>query len=719
MEVFTGASHHDILLLIIQISVLLLAARVLGEVAQRLGQPAVVGELLAGIILGPSLLSGFFPALGDWLVPHTAVQGYLLELISMLGAMFLLIITGLETDIPLIKRHGKKAFGIAAGGLLLPFLSGFLLAHYLPDSLVADPNARLVFNLFIATAMAISSIPVIAKVLMDLNLMRRDLGQTILASGMIDDTTAWILLSIILGIASGEAITVGTVFYAIIKIIAFFVLSFTAGRWLVKKGLHFAQDRMQSRDIILTFVIVVAFLFGAVAQAIQVEAVLGAFVAGIIFGTMPRLPNEVIHKLESIALGIFAPIFFAVSGLKVDIISLMRPELLLVVGVVISIAILGKLIGAYSGARLVGLDHWSSLAYGSALNARGAVEIIIATIGLSMGILTQDMYSIIVLMAMVTSLMAPSLLKWTVGKMKIGKEEQERLKKEEMAAESLVAGIHRVLLPVRPLVKEAPDKSSEDRRRVESKILEMFGKNNPISITLFTVAPKENYDRSKAYLEDIAAMFDKIEVETKVIEAENPGKAILNEAQKYYDLLVLGAIKRNSNQSLLFNPMIDDLIRLAPCPTIVVQANAPGKDWTPSKVLVPTNGSEAAKNAAELSFYIGDAAVYETIILHAVKKRTFASWFYNYKSDEHLKAVGQSILDRHIKQADALHKKATTILKEGKSTEKVILSVSKQNSVDLIIIGTNVHPGTERLYLGPRVENVLNTAQCPVLIFNT
>ncbi len=718
MDVFTAAPHHDVLVLIIQIGVLLLAARVLGEIAQRFGQPSVVGELLAGIILGPSLLAGFFPVIGQWLVPQTAVQGYLLEVVSMFGAMFLLIITGLETDIPLIKRRGKTAFSIAAGGLILPFLSGFLMAHYLPDFLVGE-GSRLVFNLFIATAMAISSIPVVGKVLMDLNLIRRDLGQTILASGMIDDTTAWVLLSIILGLATGQAITAGTFIYAIGKITAFYVLSFTVGRWLVKKGLRFVQDRMNSAYSILTFVVVVAFLFGAIAQAIRIEAVLGAFVAGIIFGMLPRLPKNVIHKLESIALGVFAPIFFAVSGLKVDIISLLEPTLLIITSIVLAIAILGKLIGAYAGARFIGEDHWSSLAYGSALNARGAVEIIIASIGLSMGILTQNMYSIIVLMAMATSIMAPSLLKWTVSKMKMGDEEKERLKKEEMEANSVVAGIHRVLLPVRPRLKEYKGTSAPARHRVESKILELLGRNSRISITLMTVAPKDNYQICKNYLDELAEFFDEIEVETRVVQADKPTNAILDEAQKNYDLMVLGATEKNRDKSELFNSVVDNLVRLAPCPTIVVQADEPEENWNPSRVLVPTNGSQAAKNAAELSFYMGDPDSFETQVLHVAEEEAETPYNYRDRSDEHRKELGRSILSEYQKLADALNVKAKTILKEGKSTEEVIFMVSKENDVDLILIGTNIHPGTGRLYLGRRVENILNNAECPVLIFNT
>lgn len=719
MHVFTSAPHEIVLILIIQVALLLLTARALGEISRRFGQPSVVGELLAGIILGPSLLSGLIPAIGQWMVPNTPEEGYLLELIGMFGAIFLLIITGLETDIPLIKRYGKTAFSIGAGGLILPFLGGFAMSTYLPDSLVANPDSRLAFDLFVATCMAISSIPVVGKVLIDLNLIRRDLGQTILASGMLDDTAAWVLLSIILGFAGGEAITAGTFIYAVGKIVAFFVLSFTAGRWLIKHGLHFVQDEVKSPFAILTFVVIVALLLGAAAQAIKVEAVLGAFVAGIIFGTMRRLPQKVIHQLEAVAFGIFAPIFFAVSGLKVNVISLLHPSLLLISGIVLTIAVLGKMAGAYAGARLVGQDHWSSLAYGSALNARGAVEIIIASVGLSMGILSQNMYSIIVLMAMATSLMAPLLLQWTVGKMPMSDEERERLDKEEMESKSVVASIRRVLLSVRPKSNNRRGDETAGLHQIELNVLNGLHRNNPIAVTLLAVAPKEDEQRFKTYLEVLADALSELDVEIKVVQTEKPTRTILDEAQNDYDLMILEAAEEDKNKTELFNPVIDELVRLAPCPTVIVQPGRRRPDWKLSRVLVPTTGSQAEKNAAELGMYMVDTSISEIYVLYTAEGEVRPIYDYldrNKKKQDELEAA---IFGEYKMMADAMGVEMKKITREGQKLEEAVFVATKDNKIDLVIVGTNIHPGTGELYLGRGVENILYDADCPVLIFNT
>lgn len=719
MDVFSAAPHHDVFLLVLQVGILLLAARVLGEVATRLGQPSVIGEILAGILLGPSLLAGVFPGFGELIIPQTETQGYLLEVVSLMGAMFLLLITGLETDIQLIKRHAKTAISVSLGGISITFFTGFLLGQNLPDFLLADPDERLVFALFVATAMAISAIPVIAKVLMDMNLMRRDIGQTILAAGMSDDTIGWILLSTVAGIAAGEAVTTGTVLTTVGSVLAFLILSFTLGRWLVRKLLIFVQDEVVSTDRLLSLVIVLTFLWGAITQLLNLEAILGAFVMGIIFGTMPRLPEEVIDKLESIALGIFAPVFFAVAGLKVNILNLFDPTLIVITLIVIAIATLGKVVGTYVGARVVGKkDHWTSLSFGAGLNARGAMEIIIATIGLRLGILSQDMFSIIVVMAIATSLMAPFALRWVLSKVTIGKEEQKRLEKEELEAESLVADIHRVLLPVR--TRKSSDEYQKNIQSTEAQILELIGQDAEISLTLLTATPDKNRSECERYLDELSEYFNLSEVVRKVVVTDKPGDAIIEEAQKDYDLVVLGATERTDDNTHLFSPIVDFITRFSPCPTLIVQAGSIPENWKPERILVPTNGSIASKNAAELAFFIAKSDRNKEVVAMNVITETLRPVQSRKEAYvESRERFARESVGELKRLGKAFGVKTEAMVRNGNSVEEVIHDTSSLNNIDLIIVGTNIRPGSNRLYLGPRVENILQIAPCPVIIFNT
>lgn len=703
----------------VQIAILLTTARLLGEVAQRLKQPSVVGEILAGILLGPSLLSSLFPAFGAWVVPQSDLQGYLLEVVSLLGVMFLLLITGLETDLRLIRRHARTALSVSWGGIAITFSTGMLLGFLLPDSLLASPDQRLVFALFLGTAMSISAIPVIAKVLMDLGLIRRDVGQTILAAGMSDDTIGWILLSTVAGIAAGEAVSVASVGKTVGSVLLFLGLSITVGRWLVAKALSWVQDELISVERLLTFVIVAAFGFGAISQALHLEAILGAFVAGIVFGQMQRLPRDVDRKIESVTLGVFAPIFFAVAGLKVNVQNLFTPTLLLVTLLVIAVATLGKVAGTYAGARLVGRkDHWTALAFGAGLNARGAMEIIIASVGLSLGVLSQDMFSIIVVMAITTSLMAPFALRWVLARVPMGEEEAERLRREELEGSSLVAGIHRVLLPVR--VQPAVHGPIQ---RVQARLLERLHRENTLSITIITVVKESERPQAVEFLSSVKEIFTEAEVVTKVLTTDSPLDAILQEARKDYHLLVLGATRRpDLREGVLFSRWVDELIKEAPCPTLVVKGEAVPPEWDASRILVPTNGDDPARNAAELAFQLVEKAADEVVLLNVIPEADLVSYQGSPGSDRIVarrRLVAQGIVDGLRDLGEASGVITVGEVRVSESAESGILKTAQRKSVDLILLGTAVRPGGQGLFLGPRVEAILTTAKCPVAVFNT
>jgi Kef-type K+ transport system membrane component KefB len=716
MSPFTAAPHHDVLVLLVQVALLLIAARAMGEVAQRLRQPSVVGEILAGILLGPSLLSGLFPALGAWIVPQSAVGGYLLEVVSLLGALFLLLITGLETDLGLIRQHARTAMGVSLGGILVTFSSGFALGWYLPDDLLARPGEgfRLVFALFVATAMSISAIPVIAKVLMDMNLMRRDVGQTIIAAGMSDDTIGWILLSIVAGLAGTGAVTGGAVFQAVGSVVIFMVASFTVGRWLVKRALDFVQDEVRSPDRLVTLVIALTILWGAVTQALGLEAVLGAFVMGILFGQMPRLPHEVHHKLITLSLAVFTPVFFAVAGLKVDARALLEPRLLLMTLLVIAVASGGKIVGTYLGARLIGRrDHWTSLSFGAGLNARGAMEIIIATIGLELGILSQDMFSIIVIMAMVTSLMAPPALRWVLGRVQPEAQELERLRREELAAGSFSAGLRRVLLPVR--LRPGPDVGHS----IESYVVGRLTEHATKALTLLTVTSSAERAQGTEFLSRLAPRFERVDLTQKVVVGTAPGEAILQEAQKDYDLLILGATEPKPGTGSVFHPLVDEMVRMAPCPSIVVRPARGAGNWPPRQILVPTNGSRAARNAAELGFALAGHES-EVLVLHAIQRKSDAYLLGPARAQRNREHENATQIIEELQALGASHGVRTEgIVQTASDAETAVLNTIHAHGVDLVILGTDVRPASERLFLGPRVERILAAVPCPALVVNT
>ncbi|MGH8952519.1 MAG: cation:proton antiporter [Acidimicrobiia bacterium] len=704
METFGAASHGEVLQLVVQIAVLLAAARLLGGLAKRLGQPPVVGEILAGVVLGPSLLSSLIPWVGEWILPQTEAQGYMLEVVALIGVMLLLIVTGLETDIGLIKRRIGIASGVGIGGLVVPFVTGLLLGFALPDRLLGDPSRPVVFALFVATALSISAIPVLAKILMDLDLMRREFGQTVLAAGMINDLTGWALLGVVTALASAEATSAGILLRSVAMVLIFLVATITVGRFLVERGLGFIQDRFRGRDILLTFVIVAAFGWGAFTQALHLEPVIGAFAIGILFGGLPRLPTDVVHKLESMTLAVFAPIFFAVAGLKVDLGAILEPGLLLIALVVIIVATVGKVAGAYIGARwLSGQDHWSALAYGAGLNARGAVEIVIATIGLSLGILTTEMFSIIVLMAVVTSIMAPLGLRYFLQRVEPGAEEEKRLAREEMLKGSFLGKVRRVLVPVRPRIGQVGTQT------IQSVLVARLGESNDISTTLLAVAGEQDRVLASSYLSSLRGVFRDKGTTTRIVSSNDPVDSILAEAEADYDLLVIGTPTMSPSENAIFGSIIDDLIKLSKTPTLVVRGENVPDDWAPSRILVPANASTSSRNAADLAFAIAGSDAVVTGV-HVVTPTRLTGMRTNIALDV---TADFEIL------ATRLGQHVQTEVREAEDVETGILDAIVELDADLLVLGTSVRAGTTRLHLGPRVEYLTRLAPCPVVILNS
>ncbi|MBU6197830.1 MAG: cation:proton antiporter [Cyanobacteria bacterium REEB446] len=720
MNIISSAAHADVLALVIQIAVLLLVAKVFGELVQRWGQPSVIGEIFAGVVLGPSFLGGLIPWFPGTIIPSTPIQGYLLETISLIGAILLLLITGFETDLNFIARRGRTAALISLGGILLPFVTGFYLGQFLPDDLLTDPNNRHVFALFIATAMSISAIPVIAKVLIDLKLIRRNLGQIIIASGMIDDAIGWTLLSVVVGMVAANGFTWINLFSSVAKVLVFIVLSFTVGFYIVKKSLAFIQDKYHDNDKILSLVLVLTFAWGALAQALHLEVVFGAFAIGIIFGQMQRLPHNVVEKIRSFAMSVFTPIFFAVVGLKMNISALVDTRLFLIALLVIFIASFGKIIGVYVVSRYIAKhDHWTALSYGAALNARGGMEIIVASIGLSIGILTNEVFSMIVLMAIVTSVMAPILLRYTLKHIESDEDEIERLQEEAAIKLSTIKNIHRVLIPIR-FDPQQTNYNNLIIQIVKFSLLSKIAAKNSLSITLLSIVNKDQKEEARIMLNDLSKDLNASELVKKILDKDGDiANQILGEAQKDYDMLILGTVNNHKDSESLFSPLMDTLVRMSPTMvTTVVYAKNIAEDWQLKSFLIPTNGSISSRNAAELAYFTAAPEDSVTILnVIARDKNYWGNFIYN-KAHNIQAIIARSLVDELVDLGKFYKIKAEGKVKIANDVDTEILKTSTDEKVDLLILGTEIKPASERLFLGPSVERILHEATCPVVIIN-
>jgi Kef-type K+ transport system membrane component KefB/mannitol/fructose-specific phosphotransferase system IIA component len=394
----------NIIVFFLSLGLLLGVARVLGELAQRFHQPAVLGELLAGVTLGPTVLGSLAPEAGAFLFPQAGPNAIALNTITTLAVVLFLLVAGMEVDLSIIGRQGKVAPRVSISGIVLPFIIGLAAAWLAPQALGRDLDADpLIFSLFLATALSISALPVIAKTLMDLDLYRSDFGMIIVSAAVFDDLVGWIIFAIILGLINSASSHSNHILMTIVLTLAFAGIMLTLGRWLIHKLLPFLQAYTRWPGGVLSFALVLALFGAAFTEWIGIHAIFGSFLVGVAVGDSPHLRERTRVIIDQFVSFFFAPVFFASIGLKVNFLT--HFDLTLVVTVLL-IACVCKLAGGTLGARWGGMPKRESWAVGFAMNSRGAIEIVLGLLALQAGIIRDRLFVALVIMAIVTSMMS-------------------------------------------------------------------------------------------------------------------------------------------------------------------------------------------------------------------------------------------------------------------------------------------------------------------------
>src|SRR5215469_14788366 len=431
-----------------EIVVLMLVGRLLGEAMVRLRQPAVMGQLIAGLLLGPSFFGLLFPDAQHALFPKSPEQKAMIDGISQFGILLLLLLTGMETDLKLVRQTGRASVLASLMGIIIPFICGVGLGEMLPDSLLPDPEKRLITSLFLGTALSIASVKIVAMVVREMNFMRRVVGQVILASAIIDDSVGWIIVSIIFSLALQGSVELLSLAQSVVGTVAFMVASLTIGRRAVFFTIRWVNDHLVSEFAVVTAILCIMGIMALITHLIGVHTVLGAFVAGILVGESPILTRHIDEQLRGLITAFFAPVFFGIAGLTADLTIMADPKIALFTVGIVLVASIGKFGGAFLGAELGGLTRREGLALACGMNARGSTEVIIATVGLSMGALNQDLFTMIVAMAVITTTAMPPTLRWALNRIPMRKEEKQRLEREEMEARGFVPNLERLLVAV-------------------------------------------------------------------------------------------------------------------------------------------------------------------------------------------------------------------------------------------------------------------------------
>jgi len=720
----TGASET---VLLAQIVVLLATGRLLGEAMQRIGQPAVMGQLLAGVLLGPSFFGLIWPGAQKALFPGVPEQKAMLDGIAQVGVLLLLLLTGMETDLKLVRKVGRASIAIATTGLAVPFALGFALGELLPASLLPRPELRLITSLFLGTALAISSVKIVAMVVRELDFMRRNIGQIIIASAIIEDTIGWIIIAITFGIATHGGVDLAAIAKSVLGTAAFLFLSFTVGRRLVARLIRWTNDSFVSELSVITAILIVMGLMAMLSHAIGVHTVLGAFVAGVLVGQSPILTRHIDEQLRGLITALFMPIFFAVAGLGADLTVLASPAMLgLSIGL-IAIASLGKFAGAFLGSRFGGLTVAEAFAVGSGMNARGSTEVIVASIGLSMGALSHDLYTMIVAMAVLTTLAMPPMLRWALLRLPMGPEERVRLEREKRDAKSFVTSFERLLLTV--------DDSAN--ARFAAHVAGLLAGSRQILTTVLQLDAQGGSQRRPVdggpQLADVVKASAQAAQEA-VPEAEEadavevtekqpaPGQqqvsaAVESEARKGYDLLTVG-LGRTCKGDGMIAERVSDIAQAFEGPTVIVDARG-GHRSRPSpgsfSILLPIRATQHAQRAAEVAVELARASQssIEVIFVSEMvprRRRNAAAIAIGLEEEAALKKV--------VELADLHGVKARTSIERRGAPGAAIVRAAERLGRDLVVLGVSRRQG-ERLFFGKVAAEVLKGAPCSVLLVSS
>ncbi|MDH3302283.1 MAG: cation:proton antiporter [Acidimicrobiia bacterium] len=711
----TSLSHHELLVFWTELLALFAVAWALGAFARRLGLPSVVGELSAGLILGPSILGVVAPGLFDWFLPsgeEAVTQSAMLLAVSWFSAAFLLVVAGFETDLALISRLGRAAALVTTGSVIVPLIGGLVAGWLMPVVFYGAVDGgrpdRIVFALFIAASVAVSALAVIAKILSDLNLMRRDVGQITIAAGMANDLVGWVILGVIAGLAASGHVSAIDVVATVGGLAIFMVGAFTIGQRLVDAALRLVRREGHNVRGALTVILATMLTFGVLTQALGVEAVLGTFVAGVVLARSRYQQVEAEHTIEDLTSVIFAPLFFATAGLRLDL-SLLRGSALGWALLLLLVALGLKFAGSFLGAKLGGLTTQEGFVLGSGLNARGALEIIIATVGLSLGVFNQTTFTMIVMIPLVTSLLASIGLRVFSRGLEGSVAERERLAREQALESNLLIRNNRILLP----------SASEANSIVAAQIVH-FAWPPDLAATVLAV-------RSNGAGPNIDVMgnvlygreFEVAELDPGIDDA-TAAMEIIAQSRLGYGVIALGA-GIESGHGQFGSSLVDEVLNRTDLPVVIVRKamNHPGRlPGVFAQALVPIAGSHSSQAALELAANLSSNLGTHLLLSHVVYRPRSGtgpgSLFDRFRASAFAGSddVAGGLLAEALRYAMETRATADTEVRFAGSPAVEIVKRANAIEADLVVIGAQVRrvPG-RRPSLGPNVEHVLE--HCP------
>ncbi len=393
--------HHSLALLLAQIVTIIVVSRFFGWIFRRIGQPSVIGEIIAGIVLGPSLLGLYFPEFSLALFPKESLGN--LQILSQLGLILFMFVIGMELDLKILKNRANEAVVISHASIVIPFALGVGLSYYIYNQFAPENINFLSFALFIGISMSITAFPVLARIVQERGIHKTKLGAIVITCAAADDITAWCMLAAVIAIVKAGSF-LSSLYIIAMAIVYVLMMFYVIKPFLKRIGDLYGSKNNLSKPVVAIFFLTL-ILSSYCTEIIGIHALFGAFMTGVIMPEISKFRNVFIEKVEDVSLIILLPLFFVYTGLRTEIGIINDPELMKITGYIILVAVSGKFIGSALAAKFVGQNWRDSLIIGALMNTRGLMELVVLNIGLDLGVISPKVFTMMVIMALVTTFM--------------------------------------------------------------------------------------------------------------------------------------------------------------------------------------------------------------------------------------------------------------------------------------------------------------------------
>ncbi len=697
-------TEHQLLGAFLAIAVVLLVTRGMAELCRRIGQPEVLGELLGGFVIGPSVFGALFHGTYATLFLNPAVS-LALTLLSWIGAILLLMIAGMEADLAILKQKVVPGMLAAAGAIGASVGVGTLLG-------VKMFGHDLTTALFLGLVLSVTAVSVVAKLLIEREALRRDFAQVMLAAGIAGEVLVWPVISILASVQHrANPWTAGV--RATLLAGLFFAVMFTVGRRFTFWAMRRVADATSIPNGELSLVLILLCVSAAATTLMGLHPLLGAFVFGVLLGKAPRATIALKERIQAITIAVFAPIFFGLAGMRVNLFNLRGMESMKAIFVLLVIAGLAKIVFGFLGALAGRLPVWEAATVGVGLNLKGGTDVVVAIVGTELMLFTSDLYTTYAVVAILTVVASPPMLNWLAGKSKPGEQELRRLNREEARKLAYLADRERVLLPLAPELLPALC-----ARIVSAIATAKHAENELFDVTELSFGEDKSITRASTPDDVVQAsslLSHTSDYEHVALERISSGDgdlfAALQAASEGQQLLTIGAARVRGDIAVSFGELQDRIVR--EISTDILLTVSPESDLPAvRRILVPINGLAHSLAAADVAAYIAKGMDAE-VVLFTVMAPRLGPLFWRERKHRDLLQAGYTITREAIARITRLDvRHAEQVVLAAVPAEAILAELNRQ-PYDMVVVGGVMRSSEQGISLGRTIEHLLHGARIP------